>query len=79
MLKVFFLMAVVGAAYGEVITVTNGEAATGSRWGPLESCPPGSHGTYKYSICISLKNQFLFLQSHRLHNATGFGRLARPR
>ena len=25
-----------------VITVTNGEADVGSRWGPLESCPSGS-------------------------------------
>ncbi len=42
MLKVvsYLLLAVVVVINGEVITVTNGE--TDGRWGPLESCPPGS-------------------------------------
>jgi hypothetical protein len=43
MLGYFLMMAaaVVFVANGqEVITVTNGE--TDGRWGPLESCPPGS-------------------------------------
>ena len=38
------LAAVVVGINGQaaVITVTNGESDTGSRWGPLESCPTGS-------------------------------------
>ena len=39
----YFLMAAVvfvAKSHGEVITVTNG--GTDGRWGPLESCPPGS-------------------------------------
>lgn len=34
------VVAVIGCAHAQVITVTNGE--TDGRWGPLESCPQGS-------------------------------------